>query len=466
MRIKDEFRKSGYFWLPFAPERKIPGTLMISDGGKITLEAIGLFDESIEGLSKVINNEYELKRIIGYIEKHGFVTLEDCFYKAYNASFGGVSKASIHVHKAFVGVAYGDKEIISFNEFKFSVEGIDEWVGVSGIKIESEVESRKASIIFEPPKEISLNLSGGMNLLITFSWSLPGFPSQKEAKIIQKTYFKVTSEQKLPLSDFISAAYKITTLLCFAIDKTVCIEDVSATSDAIPQDVDNGQATPVSISLFYQSLPYTEREPKIDWDGMLFRFFQIREYAERIVNNWFDAYDKIDPALNLYFSAKTGDHKYLEGRFLALAQGLETYHRRTSSDKLFDEDDFKELTSRLIEQCPKEKQEWLSGRLQHGNELSLSRRIKYIIEPFKEIVGTCKERRKLIRAIVSTRNYLTHYDTSLESESVAGSDLYLLCRKMEAIFQLHLLQVLGFTQSEVNSIFENSHELKRKLKEA
>ncbi len=197
---------------------------------------------------------------------------------------------------------------------------------------------------------------------------------------------------------------------------------------------------------------------------MLFRFEQIREDAQRIVNNWFDAYDKIAPALDLYFSTKTGAHKYLESQFLALAQGLETYHRRTSNEKLMDEAVFKELTENLIKQCPEENKEWLSGRLKYGNEVNLRRRIKLIIEPFKEFIGTNKEREKLINTIVDTRNYLTHYDNSLESKAASDKDLFSLCRKMEAIFQIHLLQVLGFTQIQIKSIFDNSDELQQKLK--
>jgi len=357
LRIKEEFKKSGYFWLPSAPERKIPGTLVITDGGDIELEVVGLFDESIEGLNKALNGKDELERIIGHIEKHGLVTLDDCFYKNKNISFGGISKSSVYVNKAFLGVAYNDKEIILFNTFQFSVEGIDEWVGLSGIKVENQFENRTATITYSPPEEISLNLNNGMKLLITFSWTLPGFPNTTEAKITQKTYFKLVSEQARPLSDFISTAYRITTLLCFAIDRTVCIERVSATLDTILQDIGNGKTRPVLISVYYASLPYTKNEPKIDWHRMLFRYGQIREDAERIVNNWFDAYDEIDPALNLYFSTKTGAYKYLDGKFLALAQGFETYHRRTSSEKLMDEGAYKELTESLTKQCPEENQE-------------------------------------------------------------------------------------------------------------
>ena len=465
MRIKEEFKKSGYFWLPSVPERKIPGTLFITDGGDIELEVVGLFDESIEGINKALNGKVKLGRIVGHIEKHGLVTLDDCFYKNPNYSFGGISKSYVYVKKAFLGVAYDDKEIISFNTFKFSVEGIDEWVGLSGIIVDNQFEKRTASITYSPPDEISLSLNNGMKLLITFSWTLPGFPNTTEAKITQKTYFKLVSEQERPPNDFISTAYMITTLLCFAIDKTVCLERVTTTANTLLQDIGNGKTHPVIVSLYYSSLPYTKNEPKIEWHRMLFRYGQIRDDAERIVNNWFDAYDEIEPALNLYFSTKTGAHKYLDGKFLALAQGLETYHRRTSSEKLMEEVVFKELAESLIKQCPKDNRKWLSGRLQHGNEVNLGRRIKSIIKPFKGLFGTSKARDKLIRSIVDTRNYLTHYDKCLEPGAAKGKDLLSLCLKMEAIFQLHLLQVLGFTQAEVKLVFDNSQELQSKTKE-
>jgi hypothetical protein len=129
-----------------------------------------------------------------------------------------------------------------------------------------------------------------------------------------------------------------------------------------------------------------------------------------------------------------------------------------------DEEAFEALTGTLVKLCPEERREWLSGRLLHGNEVTLGLRIKSIIEPFKEQFGTSKERSKLIRSIVDTRNYLTHYDNSLEAAAATGVALWLLCLKMEAVFQLHLLQVLGFTEAEIGSVLENSKELQQKLK--
>ena len=156
--------------------------------------------------------------------------------------------------------------------------------------------------------------------------------------------------------------------------------------------------------------------------------------------------------------------KYLDGKFLALAQGLETYHRRTFNEKVMDDLEFKQLVDNIINNCPEQRQKWLKGRLEHGNEISLRKRIQCIIEPFKDIVGTSRQRCKIVNSIVYTRNYLTHFNESLKEKAASGKDLHFLNLKMEALLQLHFLQVLGFTQEQIKSIFNNCYQLQRKLK--
>ena len=393
------------------------------------------------------------------------VTLDGCFYKRRRISSGGISKALLHVSKALLRVAYDDKEPLLFNTFQFSVEGIDEWVGLSGIKVEHETIQEKvsATIQYSPLEEVSLNLNNGMKLLITFSWTLPGIPHTTEAKITQKTYFKLVSQQERPLTDFISVTHKLTTFLCFAIDKTVSIDSVEATLNTLTQDLGNGKTCPVFISLYYSSLPYTKDEPEIYPYHMLLRYQQIETNAEQIINDWVQAYDKIEPALNLYFGVTTGGLRYLDAKVLAMANGLEIYHRRTSDETRMDKSNFESLGETLKAQCPEKYQEWLYEKLEYGNELNLRQRIKRIIEPFKEFIGNAKQRDKLIGSIVNTRNYLTHYDDSSKSKAASGDELVRLYHRMEAIFQLCILQEMGFTQTEIRSVVDKSYRLRKKL---
>lgn len=165
------------------------------------------------------------------------------------------------------------------------------------------------------------------------------------------------------------------------------------------------------------------------------------------------------------FASKAGEHKYLEGRFLALVQALETYHRRTSNDVLMDEENFEKLVESLVDVCPQEQQDWLKGRLTFGNELSLAKRLKKVFDPYKAQFGTNPKRKKLIRSIVDTRNYLTHYSEELEPKSAKGVELWDICLKMEVIFQLCLLRDMGLTAEEVTNIATHSHSIKQKLNE-
>lgn len=466
MRLKEDVEKRGYFWLSSAPERKIPGTLIVSDGGNICVEVLGLFDDSVNGLNKVLSGKLTMERIIGEVETYGLVTLENCFYKKTNISLGGISKSLVHVNRVLLGVAYKENEPVLFNEFRFSVEGIDEWVGISGINVSNNYEAKSSIIAYQPPQDIVIDLNNGMQLKIGFTWSLPGFPVQREAKITQKIFFELISMNEIPLDDFVSTAFQIVTLMCFAIDETVCLEKVSATSNSLMQDMGNGVFAPISIEIIYASLPFDEKEPKTERFRMLFRYGQIKENSERVFNNWIAAYETIEPALNLYFSVRTGTHQYLEGKFLALAQCLETLHRRTSAGKLMEQVQYEILKEGIISHCPDEHQAWLMGRLMHGNEVNLSSRLKDILRPFKRYIGASKDLSKLTQSIVQTRNYLTHYDESNLHNVVKGRNLWPLCLKMEAIFQLHLLKTLGFTPDEIELVYKNSDDLQRKLQES
>lgn len=461
MRIAEQHIKSGYFWLPSQPENKIPGTLKIYDGGKIELEIIGNFNNDLTSFRDILT----LQRIVGHIEKEGYVTLDACSYKEKSLSFGGISKSLLYIDKVLSGAHYEENEELTFSTFQFSVEGLDEWLSICGIKVDHDFSNQTASINYEVPPEISFMLNNGLKLSFTFSWTLPGYPIFTEARITQKAYIKLSSEELRPLTDFTSTAYKITNFLCFALDETVSIRDVSVTSSELQTEISKGEYRPVSIKIFYRSLPFSETSPKINWHSMLFRFPQIKDNVAEIFNNWLNAYELIEPSFNLYFASKTGVHKYLNGKFLSLVQGLETYHRRTSDETMMEEKEYEALVSSILQTCPSDKQDWLSGRLKHGNEINLSARLKKVVEPFKEHIGSSRSRSKMIRSIVDTRNYFTHYDKSLKNDAANGHDLWVLCMKMEAIFQLHFLKELGFTDEQIKAVVNNS-DIKRKLEES
>lgn len=449
MRIKEEFKKSGCFWLSSSPDRKVPGILSILDGGNIELETFGLLGEIIE--------HFNLGKILGDVEGEGRITLEDCFCKGGTSGSSGVDKPLICVNKVICGVWYSENNILLDN-FSFSIEGINEWIGISVINVINP-DCNKFVISSLPHEEVVFSLDNGMNLLITFKTYLH-LSRFQEIGMTQKTYFKLltSAEDKKDLTEFIVIAEKITTFLCLAIDKIVCLDEITAETET---DRPDGTSAKKKIKIYYRSPIYLEQEPRIS--RMLFDYFDVKDNFEKIINNWINAYEIIEPTLNLYFSTKINGYKYREGRFLALAQGLETYHRRTSDEKVMDEGEFRQLVETILSQCPEENKEWLTRRIETGNEISFRKRLEKIIEAFKGFIGTCRERKKIVDLITKTRNYLTHYDESLKDQAAKDEELYFLCLKMEAFFQLNFLKTLGFEQQEIKAIFDENHQLKKKL---
>ena len=253
MRIKKEFKRTGEFWLSSTPDTRIHGTLSISDGGLIELETIGFFADWKESLN------IDLKRIVGYIQKDRSiplipVTLDNCTYKTIPTPVG-IPKSSIRVSRAFTGVQYDEDEVPSFNTLTFSVEGIDDWIEISGVRVEYPSEKRSTTILYEPQEDVSLNLDNGMQLLITWCPSLK-YLINKEAGIREKIYFKLISQEARELDEFTSIVRKITEFLCFAINQIVSLGSICATSDDLTQEIGDSKTVPVSIDIYHPSWPY------------------------------------------------------------------------------------------------------------------------------------------------------------------------------------------------------------------
>ncbi len=226
MRIEEEYKKTGFFWLPNNVDLKVPGILSIADGGRIELEIVGNFGENHEFLLEDEN----IKRIIGHVEKVGNVTLDDCLYIERNYSFGGISKSKILISTVLSGAVWDRDEAVLFNTYSFSVDCLDEWIGISGVTVTNDWERGAATISYEPPKQISLDLDNGLKLSIGFSYTLPGYPNLTEVKITQNAYFRLESKDLRDIKEFRDIAFKITNLMCFAMDEIVAIKNIVATS--------------------------------------------------------------------------------------------------------------------------------------------------------------------------------------------------------------------------------------------
>ena len=410
MRIKEEIKRTGLFWLPSSPENQVSGALSISDGGNVKLELAQSLDPSIQAQLGYTHPD-SLNPILGHVENDGPVMIDQCYRikREPNIALGPlIIPEVIWADRILTHLPYDENPELLFNTFTFSVEGLDEWVDTTGIEVNEQIEYESLTISYNRPADILLNLHKDMQLLITFYWTPPGFPILKRAEVRQKTFFKLISKDPCVLDDLISVAQKITAFLCFVMDEVVCLQNVSATSDNLHRPVE----------IYCSSWPYAKDEPAINELNILFKFERIRDNVDRMISNWVKDYEQIAPALDLYFLTKAGTLPSRNMQFLTLVQALEAFHQRTSGENL-----------------------WLRNRFEK------------MIGP-SDILIDDERRPKLLDRIVKTRNYLTHYNPRLESEAAKGMLLRFLCLKMNALFRLQFLKLIGFDEQVINEIVD------------
>ena len=449
----------GYFWLPGDTER-LSGRLQISEVGKCNLELLGFFGSLTDGVSMVSPS---LSTIHGLIEG-GAVTLYDCFYQNRNIGFGTVSRSKLHVGTAFRGAHLAPEAEVRFCKLEAAITGLDEWLQITGITTGFELDEarkvRSAFVRYVPPPKIDLVLPG-LRVGFEFAWTAPGGGATTEAKITHQARLTVVPDTDLAFEDLRQQLGRLVNFLSFAADQTLSINALYAYSSAATVEVGAEQKT-LSLPVFYEnSAP--PGKAKIDRNDMLFAYPDVTDQLERMLTGWLDQHEALAPAFNLYFAVRSGRHTYLESAFLSIAQALETLHDRTSGETLESPEAFANRVERILAGCPEEFREWLAEELAYANKPSLRARLRRMIKPFAGHLGNAEARKEFVDRVVDTRNYLTHYDPTLAARAAHGVAIYHLTAKLEALFQLHLLTMVGISQERIERLLASNQKLRHRL---
>ena len=121
--------------------------------------------------------------------------------------------------------------------------------------------------------------------------------------------------------------------------------------------------------------------------NMLFTFAEIADSWEICIQNWFQKSELLEPVYELYFGTLHKQDMYPIHEYSSLAQALETYHRRTNNRSELPKDEFKARRKEILDAIPPEYKDWLQGKLNFANEISLAERLKEILSIFTNIFG-------------------------------------------------------------------------------
>lgn len=450
----------GYFWRPGDTER-LSGRLRISEEAACELELLDAFDGPIGALT---TEPADLATIHGWIEG-GEVTLYDCFYLKRSLGFGTVSLSKLRAGSVFRGAHLPPKTDVLFSELDLVIAGLDDWLQISGITSELDVDSarntvRSVSVRYVPPPAIELAVSG-FRIGFEFRSSVPFRRPMTEATITQQARMTIAPETPLPFEALLEQAGRLVNFLSFAADEVLTIDAIEALSPSATREINSTEKQwPLKV-FFKTSTP--SNTVNLTPDTMLFAYPDVAAQLAQMMTVWLERHEVLAPAFNLYFAVRAGRHSYLESAFLSIAQALETLHDRTTHETLESPEAFAKRVERIMEGCPDEFQEWLASELAYANKPSLRNRLKAMLKPFSGHFGNVEARKKLIDMAVDTRNYLTHYDPTLAERAAQGAKIYYLTAKLEVLFQFQLLSMVGVTHEKIAALVASNQKLRFRL---
>lgn len=417
MKINNEIQVQGEFWLPNDIERKIPGKLLIEDGGRISLHLDNLIQDPddtdiIDTIWGVTNNQVPVTLFRSFA-KH---TLASQLL----ASIALLQKQNypndLHVQRIIIGNNYHDIQEINIKEGNFYLDYKPFY---------------KTDLLFDKIEIIPRCL----------------FTAQVISEKIKCT---VTCSDYLSLERFLDIWRIITYFFCFIsyeIINTNCIDCTDSENN--------------DIKLFHQSVVFS---PSNQIPNSRFIEFNELENQHDVLKRWVELYNKHTPALNIFLAVLINPPKFTESKFLLLTQALESFHRTSDHEQIvMSKSELKKLRKFLRNELDKSEFAVYKNRvnvcLAHCDEVSFRERINKL---FSEIIDAFPEHEnigELVSNIVEYRNNLTHVIHDENNQVIPDKDiLYALSQKIEGSICLLLINKL-FNKDEAKKYFKHRRVL-------
>lgn len=302
-----------------------------------------------------------------------------------------------------------EEGVPEFTHLEVTIEGCGLWFGIRGLR-EEETGSECIRITYEHVKTRTWPLNNGWlaEHSVKPSRQHTRWPTSSY-KIEEVTELGLVSPKAHTVSDLMREFRKLQSFLEFACDESMYIEKVRVSQRGKTNEwVEVGAA-------------WKQDKLKRSAGYRLFWWQAVEANFGAHLDRWYELYDLVPLALDMYRLTKISTSLPIEFRFLGIVSAIESLHRG-----LFDG-----------EEPPK------CERCRRRLGKSLEDRLRDLIDKYEHWIGDLMGNEDC-KLIADTRNYLAHQTPALRAKAMPDDDLFFYYRRITMVFDIILLDQLPF----------------------
>ncbi len=453
-KFQEEIILQGVWYLPEELDKKLSGKLTFNHIKGAILELVGSFHNELN-LEKMLEPDI----ILGVSTTGEKITLYKCFEKTYRHT--GIQSSEFIANYIFIGAHFSDINRLKFNKISAELPYMQEWINVSGFKLDINHKKKKISIKYKLPSLISAYLDANKSVSINFTAEPPQKSFiQKEATIKQKAILEIKYIRPHDFKECMSDLFIFQNFLSFVTNESISpLVLYGSTNEEFIQV--KGNKIYEQIYIYYQLIKNLQFKSFISPYNFEFNFKLIRRRYGKVLSNWFNSYSALKPVYDLYFSLIHDPSLSLEHQFLNTVFALETYHRKILNGTEISTKNHQYRIKQILNKAPEKHKIWLKDKLSFSNQLTLKSRLESILDRYSAKIlnsvapNFADNKEEFIKNVRNTRNYFVHYPSNLKSKAKKGKELYKLIKYLKRILELCILTELKFTNKFIEKLIDS-----------
>lgn len=447
--LSERFEQTGYWWRATVPDQKIVGTLVFDPATGASLSLVGVFGGTVTAMTRAMRMAsagLEYETLHGVTVDGKPITLARAVQTTANLRAPGLTTERYVALWVFVGAHLKDHEEAVFFRSEADFDSLASWLGQRLFATTYTDDPRTVSMSCAPPADRVLGQLPQLNAEVVVATTVNVREDQADRfAAVARTGVGLASETARSAKWHLDQIGRVNKLAALCSGRALPLRSITLFGEDERLDEDTFIPRPIEVLVMVGA----QGNQKRDTSSPVYAASELIDANPEAFSRWFDISDEMGPVIDLLFTVIAEPRPYLEVGFLLVIQAIEVFHRLTSTTGLVDRDVFDEMIATVKASIPqgasRDMRQKLEGMLAYANEPSLNQRLKRTVKALeptygKAVLGLSPE---VIKSIVDTRNYYTHYSAHLKDKKIGGAALRQLTDRIVALLFILLLERLG-----------------------